>query len=112
MKPTVVLANYTELSKKQLNELQDVIGRNMSSATLGKDTLEILDVSQHGVWLYWTVQEHFLSYEHFPWFKESKVKEILNVVEEAPEHLHWPDLDIDLNLAMILEPEKYPLIAK
>ena len=84
----------------------------MSSATLGKNILEVLDVSQHGVWLYWNAQEHFLSYEHFPWFKEAKVKEILNVVEEAPEHLHWPDLDVDLSLAMIREPEKYPLVAR
>ncbi len=84
----------------------------MSSATLGKNTLEILDVSQYGVWLYWNAQEYFLPYEHFPWFKEAKVKEILNVVEEAPEHLHWPDLDVDLNSAMILEPEKYPLVSK
>lgn len=84
----------------------------MSSAALGKNILEVSDISQHGVWLYWNAREYFLPYEHFPWFKEAKVKEILNVTQEAPEHLHWPDLDVDLSLSSIQEPEKYPLVAR
>lgn len=84
----------------------------MSSAALGKSILEVTDISQHGIWLYWNAQEYFLPYEHFPWFKDAKVKEILNVAQEAPEHLHWPDLDVDLSLSSIQEPEKYPLVAK
>ena len=52
-----------------------------------------------------------MSYEHFPWFKEAKVKEIFNVTEEGPEHLHWSDLDIDLSLSIIEKPEKYPLVS-
>ena len=83
----------------------------MSSATLGTNTLEVTDISQHGVWLYWNEREHFLPYEHFPWFKEAKVKEILNVTQEGVEHLHWSDLDVDLSLSMIEEPERYPLVS-
>ena len=83
----------------------------MSSATLGKPTLEVLDISQNGVWLYWNAKEYFLPYKNFPWFKEAKVSEILNVQQESSEHLYWPDLDVDLSLATITEPGKYPLIA-
>jgi len=82
-----------------------------SSATLGKNILEVTDISQHGVWLYWNAGEYFLPYEYFPWFKEAKVKEILNVIEEGSEHLHWPELDVDLSLAVIEEPGKYPLVS-
>ena len=75
--------------------------------------LEVLEISQNGVWLYWNAHEYFLSYETFPWFKEAKTGEIqiLNVQQESSEYLYWPDLDVDLSLANITEPEKYPLVA-
>jgi Protein of unknown function (DUF2442) len=84
----------------------------MSSATLGKNTLEVTSISQHGLWLYWNDREFFLSYENYPWFREAKVKDILNVRLESPEHLYWPDLDVDLSLSILEEPEKYPLVSE
>jgi Protein of unknown function (DUF2442) len=84
----------------------------MLSATLGKNILEVTNISQHGLWLYWDDREFFLSYENYPWFREAKVKDILNVRLEAPDHLYWPDLDVDLSLSILQEPEKYPLVSK
>lgn len=54
--------------------------------------------------------EYFLPFEHFPWFKEGKISDILNVELRAGSHLHWPTLDIDLELESIRHPEKYPLV--
>lgn len=84
----------------------------MSSAALGQPILEVTNISQHGLWLYWAGQEFFLSYELYPWFKDAKVKDILNVRLESPEHLHWPALDIDLSLSILQEPERYPLVSR
>jgi len=51
-----------------------------------------------------------MSFDQFPWFKKATVEQILNVVAEAPGAFHWPDLDIDLGIASIRNPEKFPLV--
>ena len=83
----------------------------MSSATLGQPTLEVTNISQHGFWLYWTGREFFLPYKLYPWFRNAKVKDILDVRLESPTHLYWPELDVDLSLPILEEPEKYPLVS-
>jgi len=53
-----------------------------------------------------------MSYEDFPWFKDAPVGKVLNVEEQSPGHLYWPDLDIDLGVETIEHPERFPLQAK
>ena len=48
--------------------------------------------------------------EHFPWFKNANIAEILNVELLNKHHLYWPELDIDLELESIKSPETYPLV--
>jgi hypothetical protein len=83
----------------------------MSSSQLGNPTsaVEVVDISPHGVWILTDDQEHFLPYEHFPWFKQAPVAAVLNVIEDAPGSFRWPDLDVDLCLDSIKAPEKFPL---
>ncbi len=84
----------------------------MSSATPGTPTLEVTNISRHGLWLYWNDREFFLAYEQFPWFRDAKVGDILDVRLESPEHLYWPALDVDLSLSILQEPERYPLVSR
>lgn len=84
----------------------------MSSTTPGTPTLEVTNISRHGIWLYWHDREFFLAYEQFPWFREAKVSDILDVRLESPEHLYWPALDVDLSLSILQEPERYPLVSR
>jgi len=86
----------------------------MKSSTLGTNTsaVEVTHISAHGVWLLVKGGEHFLSYEDFPWFKDARVGDVLDVRLLHGTHLHWPKLDVDLSLKSIREPEAYPLIAK
>jgi hypothetical protein len=51
----------------------------------------------------------FVSYEQFPWFREFTVRELANVVRPSPEHLRWPEFDIDLDVDSIEHAERYPL---
>jgi len=74
--------------------------------------VEVTNISSHGIWLLTEEKELFLSYEDFPWFKDAPVKKILNVKEIRPGHFYWPDLDVDLSIEMIENPEQFPLIAK
>lgn len=86
----------------------------MKSSALGENTSqpEILNISQHGFWIYVNQEELFLPFEHFPWFKDANISAILNVEIHHGHHLHWPDLDVDLELESIKSPENYPLMHK
>lgn len=86
----------------------------MNSHTLGNpiSEAEITNISSHGVWLISGDEEYFLSYEDFPWFKEAAIGKILNIEEPSPGHFYWPDLDVDVSLDIIKDPESFPLKAK
>jgi len=85
----------------------------MSSSQLGKTiSVEVVDISAHGLWLFAGDAEHFLPFEEFPWFKTAAISAVLNVVEESPGSFHWPDLDVDLCLESIKHPERFPLKAR
>jgi len=86
----------------------------MKSVKLGKNisVVEVQQISPQGIWLYACEKEYFLPYQDYPWFKEAKVSDIYNVEILNGGHLHWPTLDVDLELEALEEPEKYPLIYK
>ena len=71
--------------------------------------VEIVNISQGGIWLYVRSKEYFLPYENFPWFKEAKLSEIYNVKLLHGHHLRWSQLDVDLELESLDHPERFPL---
>nr|VFJ45620.1 MAG: Protein of unknown function (DUF2442) [Candidatus Kentron sp. FM]VFJ49458.1 MAG: Protein of unknown function (DUF2442) [Candidatus Kentron sp. FM]VFK13539.1 MAG: Protein of unknown function (DUF2442) [Candidatus Kentron sp. FM] len=85
----------------------------MNSSTPGRNTsaVEVTNISAHGFWLLAGNEELFLPYEEFPWFKEATVGAILHVEEPAPDHYHWPNLDVDLTREIIRHPKRFPLRA-
>ena len=86
----------------------------MSSNVAGKNIseIEIQSISGFGIWLLVQGKEYFMPYEQFPWFKDAKVGQILNVTLSPSGKLHWPDLDVDLSVEVLEAPERFPLIAK
>ena len=85
----------------------------MKSEQRGVNTsVKVLGLTPHGLWLFAQGEEHFLSYESFPWFKDAPVNAVFNVVEQGENGFCWNDLDIDLSMDGIKHPEKYPLISK
>lgn len=74
--------------------------------------IEVTNVSSHGFWLLWNGQEYFLAFEHFPWFRDATIAAISHVEVQGTEHLYWPDLDADLSLEIIQNPENFPLASK
>jgi hypothetical protein len=57
-------------------------------------------------------EELLLAFEHFPWFRQAPVEKVRHVEQPSPEHLFWPDLDIDLSIESIRHPERFPLISR
>lgn len=86
----------------------------MKSLKHGKNTSkpEIINVSEHGFWIFLKGGEYFLSFEQFPWFKNANIGQISNVELWHENHLYWPGLDVDLSLNIIKQPDKYRLIAR
>ena len=74
--------------------------------------VKVTNISRFGIWLYVDVKEYFLPYDKFPWFAEAKIKQIFNVKLSGKNHLYWPELDVDLSLKIIENPDNFPLIAK
>jgi hypothetical protein len=72
---------------------------------------EVSQISQHGISLLLVDRELFLSYNDFPWFKDAAVSAVSNVQLPQPDHLYWPALDIDIAVASIEHPERFPLVA-
>ena len=86
----------------------------MKSTPRGKNTLavEVTHISAHGFWLLIGEREHFVDFDRHPWFKNATVGEILEVELYHGHHLHWQELDVDLELESLVMPEKYPLVYK
>ena len=78
---------------------------------LGKkiSQVEVTNISLSGLWLYVRGKEYFLPYDEYPWFRDAKVKDILAVELLHRTHLHWPRLDVDLDVDILESPQDYPL---
>ena len=74
--------------------------------------IEVTNVDSQGLWLLVEDKEYFQSHEDFPWFKESKLADVLNVELYSEGHIYWPALDVDLSTAILENPDHYPLKSK
>jgi hypothetical protein len=70
---------------------------------------EVLNVSAHGFWLWVTDREFFLPFAEFPWFREATIAQIARVELLHGTHLHWPELDVDLDVESLAHRERFPL---
>ena len=75
----------------------------------GLSEVEVANVGRFGLWLFVHDKEHFLSYEEYPWFRDARIGDVLDVVLVHGNHLHWPSLDVDLCIESLEHPEAFPL---
>jgi hypothetical protein len=71
---------------------------------------EVANIDRHGFWVLVNGREYFLPFADFPWFRRATLDQILHVEQESERHLRWPELDVDLDLDSIENPESYPLV--
>lgn len=75
--------------------------------------VEVTHVSPHGFWLLLGEREELLvPFAQFPWFRKATIDQISEVEWPSPDHLYWPELDIDLSVQSIRDPASFPLISK
>ncbi len=74
--------------------------------------VEVTNISRHGFWVLVDDRDLFLPFEKVPWFRSAAVEAILEVQRPQPDHLYWPQLDVDLTADSIERPERYPLTSR
>jgi hypothetical protein len=86
----------------------------MNAATLGRSTsqVEVTNVSPNGFWLLLGMEELFVPFSEFPWFRDASIAHIGNVISQSSHHLYWPALDIDLAVESIRDPKAFPLVSR
>ncbi len=57
-------------------------------------------------------RELFVAFHQFPWFRDARVGQLLNVELLRTHHLRWPELDVDLEVDSIEHPAQYPLVSR
>ena len=77
---------------------------------------EVTHVSRHGFWLLLDDAERheelLVPFAEFPCFRRATIEQLLDVEWPTPDHLYWPQLDVDLSVRSIRDPAAFPLIAR
>lgn len=85
----------------------------MKSSKNGKNIFaSVENISSFGIWMFVKGKEYFLNFDEYPYFKNQTIASIHNVKLLHDFHLYWPDLDVDLEIDNLENPEKYPLKSK
>ncbi len=71
---------------------------------------EVTNISANGFWVLLGGEELAIPFALFPWFKNATIASIYNVETHHGTQLHWPDLDVDLELESLQNPNQYPLV--
>jgi hypothetical protein len=70
---------------------------------------EVTNISQAGFWLLVEDKEYFVPFNDYPEFKLATIGQIYNVKRIGLDAFYWEELDIDIELAALAEPDKYSL---
>ena len=79
------------------------------TVTLGA---EVTNVSKHCFWLLLGDEELAVPFSEFPWFKKATIEQLADVQRPTEDHLYWPQLDVDLAIRSIRNPESFPLVSR
>ena len=110
--PTVTVASQTGLSARQLSDANDIVQRHLERYEMpGSDTsvAEVTHISRHGFWLLLGEKELLVPFAEFPWFQNATIAQLSDVSWLTPDHLYWPQIDVDLSVESIEHPERFPL---
>lgn len=73
---------------------------------------EVTNISPNGIWILVNNKEYFISYKDYPVFATATIRQIADVYSDFSGNLHWEELDADIELESLENPEDYPLIYK
>lgn len=74
-------------------------------------SVEVTNISRHGFWVLLGDEELAVPFAQFPWFKKATVEQLADVQRPTENHLYWPQLDVDLSVESIRNPDAFPLVS-
>ena len=72
---------------------------------------EVTNISKHGFWILLGDEELAVPFARFPWFEKATVGQLADVERPTENHLYWPQLDVDLSVESIRNPDAFPLVS-
>jgi hypothetical protein len=85
---------------------------NSSQAGTGISHSEVTNIEPLGFWVLVDEKEYFIPFADYPVFQSASIQQIFNMRRLSPNQLHWPDLDADIEIEALEQPERYPLVFK
>jgi hypothetical protein len=73
---------------------------------------EVTNIEPLGFWILLDNKEYFVPFDDYPVFKNASIKQIFQMQRLSQTQLHWPDLDADIEIEALEQPEHYPLVFK
>lgn len=73
---------------------------------------EVTNIEPMGFWILVGNKEYFVPFDDYPVFKGASIQQIFQVQQVSPTQFHWPDLDADIEIEALEQPEHYPLVFK
>ena len=71
---------------------------------------EVTNISPFGIWILVNGEEFFMSYKEYPFFENAPIKAVAILEVDSFGNLHWPELDVDIEIDSLRNSEDYPLI--
>lgn len=79
---------------------------------LSTSPVDVGNVTKTGFWLLIDDRELYLPFAGFPWFRGATIDALTTIERPSPDHLYWPQLDVDLSVESIEHPERFPLVSR
>jgi hypothetical protein len=70
---------------------------------------EVSAIGRDGFWVISHDREFFVPFDNYPVFRQATVEQIYAVEEIGPDQLRWEALDVDIEVAALEHPERFPL---
>lgn len=84
----------------------------MISSISGTNILdwEITSINNLGIWILIENKEYFIPFADYQEFKNASLHQVLAVKFLPPSQLRWDEIDVDIELQALKQPEAFPLI--
>jgi hypothetical protein len=73
---------------------------------------EVTNIEPLGFWVLVDDREYFVPFAEYPVFNGAPVRQIFQMQRLSPTQLYWPELDADIEIESLDQPEHYPLVFK